>query len=347
MSRFLTYLFLALTAGLLKLAGAPLHRAVLDNGDVLTGVVLEDSSVLRLDVDYLGAISIPRDRVRSLALVASGGGEFASGELRPDQEQRVDGDNALAAGVSLHGEETAEPAQHERGVLRDVLRGLRRLEAWSPLPLWDKRLQLGLNELSGRKEQSQVNYRLEMDRRFENSRVKLNAAYSYREANQQVNRDRLISRLQWRRNLAPGVFYESKSEYSWDRIKSIDSNLEQKFGLGRRLRDSDYSTVSAGLGASGRWRSFDDREEEVVYLVDLFQDWEYRMNERLTLNQDFRIAMPLEESDDYEVNLSAALVSEVTDSINLSLRYEFEYDNSLLDELRESRRLVSALGYSF
>ena len=44
---------------------------------------------------------------------------------------------------------------------------------------------------------------------------------------------------------------------------------------------------------------------------------------------------------------TAALVSDVTKSINLSLRYELGYDNSLDPEDREDRRFISTMGYKF
>ena len=57
--------------------------------------------------------------------------------------------------------------------------------------------------------------------------------------------------------------------------------------------------------------------------------------------------MPLEKQDTYEYNFAAALVSEITEAINFSLRYEFEYDNSLAEDIREDRRFVGSLGYRF
>ena len=105
--------------------------------------------------------------------------------------------------------------------------------------------------------------------------------------------------------------------------------------------------LSAGLGASGRWREIASRDSDVVYLVSVFQDWDYRMSEKIRVRQDFNIAMPLEDTEGYEIKFSTAVTSAVSKSVKLSVRYELGFDNSLVDELREDRRFISSLGYAF
>lgn len=366
MSRFFVSVFLIHLLVALCAAQEVLHRVKLDNGDVVTGVVLsEEGGVIHLEVDYLGVITIPTDRVSELTEVESmilvtreiEEPEAKSEENTKEEKPSPVGETEVEVVSKEEGSEGQEKItevvvvkapEPEKGILRGLLKNIQNsADAWSPLPEWEKRLQFGINSNTGRKNQTTVNYRYDMQRKFEASRLNFNAEYSYGDANDVVTLNKLLTKLRWRKDISPGVFYESQTLYSWDEIKFIDSNVEQKLGLGTRFFESDASTVSAAVGATGRWREFSYEDNEVIYLVDLSQDWDYKMTDRISVKQDFKFAIPLEDSDGYELNFSAALTSDVTESINLSVRYELGFDNSLAEPLKEDRRFISSLGYSF
>ncbi|MBD5778524.1 DUF481 domain-containing protein [Pelagicoccus sp. NFK12] len=358
MSKFFLTVFLSLLAAALSRADSREVQVVLDNGDSLSGNLLSESDEeIRLSVDYLGEISLPRSRVAEV--VGKGKAEEEAEEQAeeaiaetkiapvPEKPRVVKDVPAPPKAVAAASEEEEEPEQ-KRSVVDRFFAALGNLEGdLGILPEWDKSLQIGLNSSSGRKDQSTQNYRLDMDRKFESSRIKIKAEYAYGEANGSKTRDRLSSNYRWRKDIGPGVFYESESDYYSDEIKLIDSNLEQKIGLGTRFLDQKDSTLSAGLGASGRWRTFPEKEAEVDYLVSVFQDWDYRMSEKIRVRQDFNFAMPLEDTDGYEINFSTAVTSAVSKSVKLSLRYELGFDNSLAEDRREDRRFISSLGYAF
>lgn len=365
MSRLLLTIFLVFLTECFCSGEEAMHRVKLSNGDVITGIVLSDAEgVLRLEVEYLGVVSIPKERVSDMTKIESlvvvtkevqpGTADQSEYDHDPSDIDRgepeldVVSENRGAADGKITEVVVVKAPDPDEGVLKGFWKKVTSsADAWSPLPEWEKRLQFGLNSTSGRTEQSTHNYRFDMLREHEGSQMDIGGEYSYGDADGNTTSNKLSSRVRWRKDLSAGMFYESQSVYSWDKIKLIDSNVEQKFGIGTRFLDNDLSTVSAGLGASGRWRTFSDDTDEVVYLLDVFQDWDYRMTERVSLKQDFKFAMPVEDSDDYEMNFSAAVTSEVTDSINLSVRYEFGYDNSLEEALKADRRFVSSLGYSF
>ncbi len=314
----------------------------LDNGDILSGEpVAEQADAVVLRVDYLGKVNLPKERIDNLE-------EFRRA-LASSLEPVAVADNAvgeLPAVVEANGGEASDVMEDAApngplGRAQDLLVG------YIPFAKWEKQLQFGLDSKSGRRDQTNFNYRFDMQRKDERDQHRVKAAYYYGEALDVTTSNRFSSSYRWRRTLSPGFFYESNTGYSFDRIKLIDSNFEHKFGLGSRIMDSETSVLSAGLGASGRWREFAVKDDEVLYLVDLFQDWDYHITERVRLKQDMRVAMPLEEEENYEINFSAALTSDITSSISVSLRYELDYDNSLNENLRENRRFISSLGYEF
>jgi putative salt-induced outer membrane protein YdiY len=56
----------------------------------------------------------------------------------------------------------------------------------------------------------------------------------------------------------------------------------------------------------------------------------------------------LEEAENYKVRFNSSLQGKLSERISLNLRYEYEYDNAILDKNgRTDRRVTSSLGYSF
>lgn len=368
MSKFFVAVFyLSLLPTLLFAEGV---KIALKNGDRLSGeLISEGEDEIRLKVDYLGEIALDRSMVARVERVGAKSlsdesvvsevakqveSSNAGGESREVAAGGVPPASGVKAGADLsssdsEGKDTVADAKPGRtgafSGLLDILAAWE--EEFNPMPKWKKNLQFGFNSTTGRRDLSTLNYRLDMSRKIEKSRLKFNADYAYGEANGVTNLDKFSTKFRWRKDISPGVFYEAQSLYSRDSIKLIDSNIEQKVGLGTRLLDSEGSTLSAGVGAVGRWREINQRGTQSDALINVFQDWEYKLTEKVSLKQDFKFAMPTDETDDYEIDFAASVRSNVTESINLSVQLQLGFDNSLPEDRREDRRLISSLGYSF
>ena len=319
-----------------QLAAAALK---LKNGDQLSVELIADQGeALRVRSPILGELSIPKGQVANLGAFLGGGASSASVVATTGTESS----RAPAEGLP-------EPELVADGELSESGPGLwEYLRDQIPFREWDKRLQLGVTSLSGRKNKKDSNWRFTMSHKNEKDRFNFDAKGYYGEADGETTSDKLEGKFRWRRDLSPGFFYQSETVYLSDEIKRIDLNVEQKLGLGLRFLDSERLKISTGAGASARWREFSSEKlDESDYLVDVFQDWDYRFNDRLRFKQDFRVAMPVQEANDYEYKFSTSLVSDVTKAINLSLRYELGYDNSLDPADRSDRRFVSTMGYTF
>ena len=54
------------------------------------------------------------------------------------------------------------------------------------------------------------------------------------------------------------------------------------------------------------------------------------------------------EADNYKVRFNSTLQGKMSERISLNLRYEFEYDNAILNkEARSDQRITSSVGYAF
>lgn len=323
------FLFLFIAASLCTFSStAVVVTVVMDNGDNITGqLVSVQETSLDLSVSYMGKVSLPKARVVNLK------------EIRT-HISNVEGAVDPSMKVSLETTASSSPKRELKGCAKFAKKVV-------PFRNWEKLLQVGMTAQSGRKKQRDFSCSYDMTVKRENEQFRFEANYYYGKSGDEKTSDKITTNLRWRRNFTPNMFYESTTSYLSDKIKLIDANVQQKLGVGTRLVENEVMTLSSGLGMSGRWREFQNMSEEAIYLVDLFQDWDYQINERFHLKQDFRVAMPLEESEKYEYGFTASLVSELTKAINLSLRYELGFDNSLALELREERRFISSLGYSF
>lgn len=297
------------------------------NGDRITGELLEtEGERIALGSEFLGMVQIDKAQVANLEQVLP----LPLPATEPPSP-------ALIATSSPAASSEPEPVGMS---MWDYLR-------WVALPDWEKQVAFGWTSQAGRQDVSDAQLRFGMSREQEENQYRLQAEYRAAQTDSVATADRMNADFRWRRDLSSAYFYQSVSSYGYDQIKRIDQNLEQKLGLGARIVESDALTLSAGAGATGRWREYASEPEDINYLVDVFQDMDYRFSENLSLKQDFRFALPLEHEDGFEYTFSTTITSNVTESLNLSVRYELDYDKTLAQPDRLGRRLVSALGFRF
>jgi putative salt-induced outer membrane protein YdiY len=292
-------------------------RISLRNGDVLRGRLISEGDVVLIEHAILGDVEIPKRSVRSI--------------IRPNQNQNEE-------------DTSEEPEKEELPASEPWMKDFVRVISFED---WSRQFEFGMNLQSGRRDKFDYNARFNMRRRIEKNDFRFEARRYFGESDQEKTTDRLYSNFRWRRDLSPGVFYQSDTLYSSDAIKEIDVNLEQTLGLGYRLLNQKALKVSTGAGLSGRYREDNVDNGNTNYLLDVFQDLDYRLGSRLRLTQEFRIALPPDERSEYEYEFQAGIVSKVTDSLHLSIRYQLEYDRSLPEDRREDQRIVSSVGIDF
>ena len=292
-------------------------RISLRNGDVLRGRLISEGDVVLIEHAILGDVEIPKRSVRSI--------------IRPNQNRN-------------EGDAPEEPENEESQASEPWMKDFLRVISFEN---WSRQFEFGMNLQSGRRDKFDYNARFNVRRRIEKNDFRFEARRYFGESDQGKTTDRLYSNFRWRRDLSPGVFYQTDTLYSSDAIKEIDVNLEQTLGLGYRLLNQKALKVSTGAGLSGRYREDNVDNGNTNYLLDVFQDLDYRLGSRLRFTQEFRIALPPDERSEYEYEFQAGIVSKVTDSLHLSIRYQLEYDRSLPEDRREDQRIVSSVGIDF
>lgn len=311
-------------------------RIELVNGDIVSGALVEESSeFVSIYSPYAGVIVINRSAVLALSYLSE-----AAVKKDPKPKEVSATPAVIVADLGVESGGVGDDENLRSGWVDQLAKSLN-------FGKWKKRMDFGLTSQSGRKEKSDFSLRYTMDNTYKNDSLKFQGTYYYSETDDDTTTDKNSALFRWRHDFAPGIFYQTDSSYSSDAIKEIDYDLEQKFGLGYRLIERDKVKLSSGMGATARQRQEFSGTGESFVLVNLFQDWEHKLNKRLSLYQDFRIAAPINDSDLYEMDFSAAIVSEITETLNFTVRLEFEYDNSLDEDLKEDQRLISSVGYDF
>ena len=139
----------------------------------------------------------------------------------------------------------------------------------------------------------------------------------------------------------------------------MDLSVEQQIGGGYRLVDNPRHKVNVGLGAVVQYLERAGTDEQTALLGSFFQDYAYQWNSRVKLVQESSLMIsdtgtlnmksaltsaPVEGS--YRMRFNTGVQSKVTDRMSLNVRFEYDYDRSILDsELRADQRLTTSLGY--
>ena len=234
-----------------------------------------------------------------------------------------------------------------------------------PPPKWKGKVEFGFFNQSGRSEINNTSIRADAEKKAGIDSLRLTGRYLYGENNGNVASDRTDASFRWRRDMSQRVFSQTLSSYAKDRVTQINLNLEQNGSLGYQLLTADRHRMNIGAGLTLQYRDAENIETSLNYFGEVFQDYTYKINGRMTLSQAINaLYSPNEsarlinanvsarsltpEADNYKVRFNSTLQGKMSERISLNLRYEFEYDNAVLNkEARSDQRITSSVGYAF
>jgi putative salt-induced outer membrane protein YdiY len=230
---------------------------------------------------------------------------------------------------------------------------------------WKGKLEFGYQNQSGRNSTLNYSARAELDHTDGANSHRLNARYLYGENKNVLNSDRRDLSFRWRHQISERIFGQTLTSYASDQVARIDHNAEQNVGLGYKYIERNRQTGSVGAGMTVQYREAEGVEEGVAYLAEFFQDYTYKINGRLTFLQSVNalyspdarartfvagnVTQKLDDNaENYKVRINSTLQGKLSERISLNLRYEYEYDNAVLNRNgRTDKRVTSSLGYSF
>ncbi|MFZ5494263.1 MAG: DUF481 domain-containing protein [Verrucomicrobiota bacterium] len=292
----------------------------LANGDRLTGeLVREDEAFIEVQHAQLGRLKVPRT-----ALQATPGA----------REGETAADRAPAPGTHT----AVKPK----------------------IPKWKRQVEVGFSQQSGAKEKQDLSVRLQVDGKQGANTFRGTAKLLQAEADAKPVTDRREADFRWRYDINKRLFTQALTTYAEDGIRKIDLSLEQQVGGGYKVMDGSRHKANVGLGAVVQYLDRENTKEQTALLGSFFQDYAYEMNNRLKLTQEASFMVsdkgalsvrsnvlnaPAADGS-YRLKFNTGVQSKVTDRMSLNVRFEYDYDRSVLDkELRADQRLTTALGY--
>lgn len=293
----------------------------LANGDRLTGeLVREDAAAIEIQHAQLGRITVPRSALQAPP---------APAEHRPTQTD-VRGGTATATAVK------------------------------PKVPKWKRQFDVGYAQQSGAREKQDLSVRMQLDGKEGANTFRATARLLQSDADNRTVTDRREADFRWRRDINKRLFTQALTTYAEDGVRKIDLNLEQQVGGGYRIVDGERHKANVGLGAVVQYLDRESVKDQTALLGSFFQDYAYELNSRLKLVQDSNFMysdkgalatrsgalVNAPAGGSYRFRFNTGLQSKVTEHMSLNLRFEFDYDRSILDsDLRADQRLTTSLGY--
>ncbi len=230
---------------------------------------------------------------------------------------------------------------------------------------WKGKVELGSVQQSGRADTLSYNLRGESEKNTGRHTLRATGRVLYAEQNDRPSADRQDAAFRWRYQLSKRTFAQAQSTYYGDAIIQIQTNLEQNLGLGYRIVDQPRQVVNVGGGVTAQYREWEAGTNGWAPYAELFQDYTFKINDRITFNQDavaqyspsdraFNIPnrnspkFVNPEEQNYKVRFNSTLQGKVTERVSVNLRFEYELDNAIqVEDARETQRLTSSIGYAF
>jgi putative salt-induced outer membrane protein YdiY len=215
-------------------------------------------------------------------------------------------------------------------------------------PPWTGRFDLGYTWQSGRADKSELSLRGQADRRIEPNEYRALTEFLYGELEGVRNTQRFMSSFRWRRDVSERLFTQTLTLYENDRIREIRHRVEQNLGFGYRYLQSERLEGSIVPGFTIQYTDEAGIDDRWDYLASLSQDIIWRINPAYRFEQDLNFLIDPAATDDYIVRFNAGIIGTVTQSINLSLRYQYLFENQVRAGVsRTDQRIIASVGYAF
>jgi hypothetical protein len=185
------------------------------------------------------------------------------------------------------------------------------------------------------------------------------------ESNGITSADRRDAGLRWRHEVNERWFSQAQTTYLDDAVKNIDLNLDQNVGMGYRWMNRDHAKANVGTGMTLQYRDAEGIESGFNEFAVLFQDLLWRFNDRFEFAQEAgalyspkgrplnptssgNVEFDYSDVPNYKFTFQSVLRGQLTKSMSVNLRYEYEFDNAVLNrDARSDQRISTSLGYVF
>ena len=226
---------------------------------------------------------------------------------------------------------------------------------------WRGKIEFGFLQQTGRSDTLQASLRADAERTTGPDNYRFEGRALYATQYQQTSSDRYDGLFRFRHELSQRIFGQAQTSYTKDRVKLIEHNVEQNFGIGYKFIQRPRHEASIGGGLTLQYRNAQGIETGTNYLGEIFQDYSYKLSGRITITQDANLTyspetrgrvtstpqgdIPIDDSaTNYRLRFNSTLQGKVSERISLNLRFEYEFDNAILNpKAKVDQRITSSI----
>ncbi len=314
-------------------------RVELNNGDVLSGKIVERSDEqIVIETKYGGRISLDRSNVTRYELqkirFVLKDGDVRTGRVLARGKKNVVIRTAYKnrLKIPLDQVEKEETKVEEVTVSGDAPDGKKEEPAEkSPPPLaadyWSGGLDLGYTATRGNTETNDYYARLNAKYKTKAFTNKVNGGYNYATEEDNRIKDNAFFENQLNYNLSKRTFLYNNNVIGYDNPGNLDLFFEEGVGGGYIFIDEEDVSLSVEGGPSIRFEEQSDGTNTTEALARISEDFRYKFNSRVLLNQKLVVKPSLENSGEYLGTFRAELQIKLTDALNMKFIVEDEFDS--------------------
>lgn len=332
----------------------------LSNGDRLTGeLIWRNNGLLRIRSPILGDVTIPETALSEVSLPSQTAPDLNSST---SNRSKTNSPPPLKAPATPSDTSPVASAPSSKNAPTNSNSESAKIP---PIKPWKVKLEFGYAQQTGLKNTLNYNVRGEAEKQFNQHTLRTTARLLYAEQNNRPSADRTDTNFRWRYQFSKRTFAQALTTYLQDEITQIHANFEQNIGLGYRVIDKKRHALNIGAGITGQYRDWDAGTNGFAPYGEIFEDYTFKINDRITLVQDTvfqyspedrafnipatgRVAKVNPQAQNYKIRFNTSLQGKVTERISVNLRYEYELDNAIqIKDARKNERITSAIGYAF
>jgi len=307
------------------------HRLELPNGEVLVGsVVAEEEALIVFRSQTWGEVRVPKAGTR-LSVIAAPSAEPV----------------ALAPGW-VKAQPTTEAAPPATAPLPAA--DATPVVTAPPKAKWRKSIEAGYTyQSTGSLVSTHSTYaRAEISRETSTGQGSLEGRYLYGEQNSLRNTDKLDVAFKVRERIKDRLNVRNSLSYSYDYLKDLSNQFEDVIGLSYEVINTPRLRYAIGPGFAVQYAEPALGESGLKYLGDVSHEFSWQIVDRISLKNTASVLYRSDQLEDHRLRSNSVLSGQVTESVSVNLRYEYEYEAIRpVASGRSDHRIFTTLGYVF
>ncbi|MFA5257917.1 MAG: DUF481 domain-containing protein [Opitutales bacterium] len=313
----------------------------LANGYKLEGeIVGRDENSVQILSPVMGRIDVPMSNVANIVEDAPAAGDVPAADVQ----------EVASAPATSSVQTVAEPAVEAVSQDGRITTFLRRINF---LRKWKTDLSLGLSVLSGQTNSRSTSVAFSTERKWETQELRFAILQQYEVTSRDtggddVTRDMFKLTGRYRQDISERIFWQSETQYSYDNVKRIDTDLRESLGVGWRVIEGDKLNITLTPALTMQYQVVQGEDTDITYSPTLFEELTYDWTADTSLRQELSALFPVNGDSDPSYHFSLDLKHKLGKYISANLLYIYDYDGSMpagLDANQQSLNVM--LGVTF